>query len=171
MRDAEKEDDRQQRGGAEPDHQRDRRAAGAERGIEIRQIGPRQRQAADNPGDGKCGGDEIGRAGRTPLQRVQDLADRLLIVVGGVRRGAGKIARADRVGTEEVVAGRRGRTLGAAVGGAGQQIGHALGLACGLLFVLSDIEGFLDRRQRRLGRIRHLLWIVGHFGRRLACYA
>jgi len=59
MRDAEEEDDGQQRRGAEPDDQRGRRMAAAESGVEVGEIGDRQRQASNHPNGGKCRGDEI----------------------------------------------------------------------------------------------------------------
>ncbi len=180
VRHAEEENDRQQCSGAKPDHERDRRVARAQRGIDVGQISKRQRQTADDPGAGERGCDEIGRARRPPLQGVQDLADRLLIVVGRTAGLTGKIPRSDGLGAEQVVLSGRGR--GARAGGlgrAGQEVRHGSGhgsrhrlrAAPRLLFVLPNVECFLDRRQRRLGRVRHLLRIVGHFGRRLACYA
>ena len=86
MRDAEEEDDGQQRRGAKADHGGGWRMARAERRVEIGQIGPRQRQAADDPGGGEQGGDVIRGPGRTVLQRAQDAADRLLVVIGGAKR-------------------------------------------------------------------------------------
>ena len=55
-------------------------------------------------------------------------------------------------------------------GGAAERSGDAFRLAIGLV-VVADFERFLDRRQRRFGRIHYLLRVVGHVGRRLACYA
>ncbi len=113
--DAEEEDDRQQSRGAETDHQRDRRMVGTKRGIDVGKIGPGQREAADNPGAGKHGGDEIGRTRRPALQRLQDLADRLLIVIGGAAAAAGdrampRVGRRDRLSTGAAAAlGRRCR--------------------------------------------------------------
>ena len=98
---AEKEDDRQQRRGAKTDHQRDRRAVGTERGMDVRKIDPREREAADNPDAGKRRGDEIGRARGPTLQRLQDLADRLLIVVGDAER-SGRQDRAYRPGRSRI---------------------------------------------------------------------
>ena len=86
MRDAEEEDDGQQRRGAKADHGGGRRMAGAERRVEVGEIRPRQGQAADNPGGGEHGGDEIRGPGRTILQRAEDAADRLLVVIGGAKR-------------------------------------------------------------------------------------
>ncbi len=59
----------------------------ASRCVEIGQVGPRQREATNNPDGGEYGGDKIGRTGRTALERAQDLADRLPVVVRGKRRG------------------------------------------------------------------------------------
>ena len=84
---AEEEDDRQQRAGAEADHDGYGRMAGSERRAEVRQIGPGERNAADHPGDGEDGSNDVGRMRRATLQRLQHLADRALIVVGG---GAGR---------------------------------------------------------------------------------
>ena len=106
---------------------------------------------------------------------MQDLADRLLVVVGGAQRArTARVARADGVGVEQ----SRGRSgvaaaLGARpIGGAGAEASaDALRLALGPAAFVLEIERFLDRRQRRFGRILHLLRVVGHIGRRLACYA
>jgi len=93
----------------------------------------------------------------------------LLVVIGDARAGSGKIAGADRVGVEQArLRLCRGRALLALVGG--DEVGHVI-RRTRLRLVFLDIECFLDCRQRRLGRIRHLLRIIGHFGRSLACYA
>ena len=47
--DAEEENDRQQRRGAEPDQDRQRRVVGAERGIDVAEIGDGEGKAADDP--------------------------------------------------------------------------------------------------------------------------
>ena len=112
--DAEEEDDRQQRGGAEPDHDGRRRMSRAERRVEIREIGPGQRETAHHPGARKDRGDEIGGLRRTALQRVQNMTDRPLVVVRGRQRGGLEIPRADGVRVEHVgrLEGRRGAARG-----------------------------------------------------------
>jgi hypothetical protein len=190
MGDAEKEDDRQQRRRAKADHQGGRRVVGTERGAQARQIGPRQRQAADDPGAGKDRRHKIGRTGRPLLQRSQHLADRLLVVIGDAAGLRGKVARADSAGVDGLLVSSL-RTLAARPRIAREQIGHTfgpvfgsafrpalgpgtrlgLGLILVLIFIVPDIESFLDGRQRRFRRVHHLFRVVGHFGRRLACYA
>ena len=59
--------------------------------MQVRQIGQRKSKAADDPGAGKQRGDKVGRAGRATLQGMQNLADRLLIVIGGVSGGIDNI--------------------------------------------------------------------------------
>ena len=70
--------------------------SGPSAALQIRQIGPRQREAADHPGAENDRRDHIGGAGRAALQRVQDLPDRLLVVVGtgkrAVRRSAAPVS-------------------------------------------------------------------------------
>ena len=58
MGDAEKEDDRQQRRGTQRDEQCGRRVTRTQRGVQVRQIEPRQGHASDQPGRGKQGGDD-----------------------------------------------------------------------------------------------------------------
>ena len=117
MRHAEEEDDRQQRRSAQADHDGARRVAGAKRRVDVRQIGPGKGEAADYPGAGEQCGDEIGGARRPVLQRVQDLADRLLVVIGGAKGVGIAAASADLVGVEWRVGGRCRRCVAPAVGG------------------------------------------------------
>ena len=171
MGQAEEEDDRQQRRGPEADHDGGRRVAGAKRGVEIAQIGPGQRDAADHPDEGEHGGDNIGGARGSVLQRVQDLSDRLLIVIGGAKGLSIAAAGGGLAGVEGHVGGRRRRDVRPAVGGgAAKRLGDGFGLTIRLV-VVADFERFLDRRQRCFGRIHDLLGVIGHIGRRLACYA
>ncbi len=164
--DAEEEDDGQQRRGAKSDHGRGRRMARAKRRVEIGQIGPRQGETADNPGSGKHRGDEIGGPGRAVLQGLEDVADRLLIVIGGAKRlrlGGARARGADvveidglfergrrRFGLRHGVVGTRGRS-------------RAVVRRCRLpLLVVPDVEGFLDRRQGCFRRIHRLFRVIRH---------
>ena len=166
MRNAEKEDDRQQACRAESDNERYRRAAGAKRGMQIGQIGQRKSKAADDPGARKQSGDHVRRTGGTALQCVKDLADRLLIVIGGPRRDFGKLARADRLFVGRFGGGgRRGDLLGW-----GRKKVCRFSRTDRLLVLIVDVERLLDRRQRCFGWVRHFLRMIGHFGRRLASY-
>ena len=140
--------------------------AGAKRSIDIGQIGPRQGGAADQPGDREYGSDEIGRAGRAVLQRLQNLPNGLLIVISRAK-GAGIAAAAADV----VVGGERGWYRGhfaPVIRQIAGRIGDGFGLERRVAVVVVNLERFLDRRQRRFRRIHYLFWVVGHIGRRLA---
>ena len=48
---------------------------GAKRGVDVPQIGHGEGETADDPNAGKNRGDEVRRARRAVLQRLQDLTD------------------------------------------------------------------------------------------------
>ena len=169
VRHTEEENNRQQCCRAEPDQDRQRRVIGAERGADVAQIGPGKRETADDPGAGEYRGDEIGGAGRAVLQRAQYLADRLLIVVGGGISALVACRRTDLLGFEKIWSGNRRTVVPVLVRGG--VFGNAFRAVIRQIVVVADFERFLDRRQRRLGRIHDLFRIVGHIGRRLANYA
>ena len=166
MRDAEEEDDGQQRRGAKADHGGGRRMAGAERRVEVGEIRPRQGEAADNPGGGEHGGDEIRGPGRTVLQRAQDAADRLLVVVGGAKRlrlGGAVVAGVNVVEIDGLVEGGHCRLgLRHGVGGTRQRNLVVVRRRRLPLFVVPDVEGFLDRGEGCFRRIHQLFRVIGH---------
>jgi len=100
---------------------------------------------------------------------MKDLADRLLIVIGGATGNVRNIARAwsflglffggNDVGNLLRVLGRGGEKVWCGRG------------ARGLLVFFVDVERFLDRRQRSFGRVVRFFRVIGQFGRRLECYA
>src|SRR6516165_3093307 len=109
--------------------------------MEIREIGQREAKAANNPGSGKQRGDKIGGTRRTALQGMKDLADRLLIVIGGASGNVGDVACARRFLLDHDGVGNLLRALGRA----GEKVWRRGGGACGLVF-FTDVERFLDRR-------------------------
>ncbi len=166
VRDAEEKDDGQQRRGAKADHGGGRRMARAERRVEVGQIGPRQGEAADDPGGGEQGGDEIGGFGRTVLQRAQNAADRLLVVIGGVKRlrlGGAVAPSVDVVEIDGFVEGGHCR-LGPRHGVLGTRRRNLAVVRRSrlLLLVVSDVEGFLDRGEGCFRRIHQLFRVIGH---------
>ncbi len=56
------------------------------RGVQVGQIKESQRQAARHPGEREHGRHHVRGPGRALLEELQDLADRLAVVVGGVLR-------------------------------------------------------------------------------------
>ena len=136
--------------------------AGSERRAEVRQIGPGERNAADHPGDGEDGRNDVGRMRRATLQRVQHLADRALIVVGGAQ-AVRLHARVVRLGVIRlVVYGDRRRRGAPAPLGRKRRLIEAVQMAVQRDRTIFDVQCFLDRRQCRFGRVHHLR-IVGHF--------
>ncbi len=168
MSDAEEENDRQQGGGAEPDDGCHRRVARTERRADVAEVRPGQRHATHDPGGRKNHRHQIGGSGRAILQRAQDLADRLLVVIG--RMGARAADRtADVFRLEPMLAVER-RAVAPLV--MRMMLGELLGLtARQIVAVIPHLQSLLNRRERRLGRIHDLLRIVGHVGCRLANYA
>ena len=149
--------------------------SGPSAALKSDEIGPGQGEAADNPGGGKHGGDEIGGArpggaaaragsGRSTADRHWRREDRCGSAVAARPR---RRYRRDRRGLERGGASCRPVSSGASASGRGMPSGRLA--AC--VLVIPDIEGFLDRRQRRFRRIHQLFRVVGHVGRRLACYA
>ena len=77
------EHDRRQHEAGKPDHGRDAGRALLQHRLQIGQIEERQRDAARRPGEREHGRHDIGAVGRALLQAVQDLPDRLAVVIGG----------------------------------------------------------------------------------------
>src|SRR6516225_1305468 len=101
---------------------------------------------------------------------MEDLADRLLIVVGGASGDVGDIACARSF--RGWLFGRDGvGDLRRVLGCSDEKVRHGRGGTRRLVVFFTDVERFLDRRQRGFGRVGHFFRVVGHFGRRLACYA
>src|SRR6516165_10527637 len=101
---------------------------------------------------------------------MEDLADRLLIVVGGASGDVGDIACARSF--RGWLFGRDGvGDLRRVLGGSDEKVRRGRGGTRRLVVFFADVERFLDRRQRGFGRVVHFFRVVGHFGRRLACYA
>ena len=164
-----REEDRGKRGEDRCAH-----AARAERRLQVGKIQPAEQDAGQHPDDGEHGGDKVGRAGRAALDRAQDLADRFPVVIGRaahaadilgaahfvvecrIPRGGTRSSAPRRLGRRlirKMVRRRRRRRRGS------RRFGRRLGIP--------NIQRVLDRRQRRLCRILHLLRSVRHVGRRL----
>ena len=148
-------------------------------------IGPGQHQTEEDPGDRKAGGDEIGGAACTRLQRLQNLPDGLAVVVGGETAGRLVLgARRSALPTvieEEVAVGRwRRRWRRAVRASAGfrpcrisrrchgrtrrrDRRRHAMST-----LALPYVKCILDSGQRRFGRVVRLLRTISHIRRRLA---
>src|SRR6201981_858594 len=101
---------------------------------------------------------------------MEDLADRLLIVIGGASGNVGDVTCARSF--LGLLHGRDGLDdLLRALGRSGEKVWRGRGGTLRLLVLFVDVERFLDRRPRRFGPVVHFFRVVGHFGRRLACYA
>ena len=135
---------------------------GPDRGQEA----DRQRGAGRKPDDGedgRTGVDVAGRAAR--LQRLEQLADGLAVVIGGAARGArfldrieygalvGGSARLERRLVEHGRHRRRDRRR--------RFVAHRC-VAAGIGSRVADVEGFLDRRKRNFCGIFDLFGSVGH---------
>ena len=123
------EHDRRQHEAGEPDH-------GRNAGRSLRQRPPAGRAGRGRRGSrppttqasAKIDGDQVGGLGRAPLQGLQDLADRLAVVVGGApRRRAGRRRPDGARAFEQVLFGRRGRCARAAAGGLALRLGRWIG--------------------------------------------
>ena len=99
--------------------------AGAKGGVDVSQIGPGEAEATDNPSAGKYRGDEVRCARGTVLQRMQDLSNGLLVVIGG-SKGAGVAASsANLVGIEYGVVRRHRGVAPAFIGFVDGRLGNA----------------------------------------------
>ena len=171
------EQDRRQHEAGEADHGRDAGRALLQHRLQIGQIEERQHHAARRPGDREHGRDDVGGLGRALLQAVQDLADRLAVVIGG------ELARPHVVGgrgaatLEQVLLGRRRSDRVARCGGWARRWRRLRG--CGVLIagarssigLVGCAQDLLDGRQGLVRRVRQLLRVVRHVGRRLTRYS
>ncbi len=136
----------------------------AEQRAQLAAEADHQPDRADDPDDGEQRGDGERDTSRLALHRLQDLADRLLVVVGGLHdfpvvNGCGH-PRIERL----VPADRRdpGDALAALAGGLGGGRDRRRDRRCGV--GVAHIERVLDRRKRHLGRILALLRVDRHVG-------
>ena len=185
-----KEKDRQEIQRAQANEQGHDPAAFSNDCLQLRHIEPGKARATNQPGGGKNRSEGEGQAGRTALHGLQDLADRLAVVIGGGAAGNRRLfaarQRANGRGKKLVVVFGRAftrpftcpiaRSFGdhATVWPVAANIRrdlwvracrHEIGVGRGLLH--PDVQRFLDRGQRRFGRVVKFLGIVGHFRRRL----
>ena len=161
------------------------------------EIGHADEQAERDPGDREEERRHVGRARGAALQRLEHLADRLAVVIGGALRRLHLFEVGGRRAAPEGLAGSRrlagilqekvfvdrgrraGRTAprGALGFDAGRHVGERIGggrcrrrwLGCGGLRrgrrrrrVLTQVEGLLDRRHCRFGRILNSFRIIRH---------
>ena len=145
-------------------------AARTERRPQRGNVKPAQRKAGQHPDAGKDTGENVGRARGAALQRPQNTADGLAVVVGRTARRRGFLERA--VVVEEVCGiGRIGtqagpRSLGGGLLGTVRRF-RRRGRGFRRLVVIPHLKGVLDGRKRRFRRILHFLRGVGHDRRRL----
>ncbi len=157
-----------------------------QQGARIRlEEGPGRRHRDDGPADREQERDQVGGARGTLLQRLQDLADRLAVVIGGPPlRGVFDPGKRELALTELALAliaelalalvlvaeqllvhGRgAGRPRGKVEVGRRRRLGdrRLVAMASGLGRGFPQVEGVLNRRQSRLGRILHLSRVVRH---------
>ncbi len=161
--DRREEDQRQhaQNGRAEP--------ARTERGLQFGQVHPAEHDAGQHPDHGEDGRHQIGRAGRAALQRAQDLADRLAVVVGRTPHRGGVLETGNVVVegflTGDGAPGRLGSRLRLNL--LGRRLSRRRGSRVLGGLGIPNTERVLDRRQRRFRRVLHFLRSVRHVGRRL----
>ena len=136
------------------------RAAGAlaDEGLQRRQERDGEQSGADHPDAGKQRRQRVDVAGGAALlDRLQDLADGLAIVIG---RAARKPRLVGRVETRPV---RDARLEGALViGGTGNRTVVANRRSIAIDRRVADVQGFLNGRQRNFRRILGLLGVVCH---------
>ena len=156
------EDHRREQERREPDDGRNAGRALTQRRLQLGQEQEGEDRAADHPGEPENGRDHIRGLGGAALQRLENLADRLPVVVGG----AG--ARTRIVGVRAVEqllldgGGSRSFAPLPAAGLArwcGGWLQRRLGAAGGLI---RGAQNLLDRGQRLIRRVLDLLRIVRH---------
>ena len=155
---------------------RDRPQVGAE-------IGQADHDAEHHPDCGKEERRHVGRARGAPLHRLQNLPDRLAIVIGGALRRPHLFDRGGRGARPTVSCKNRSSSIGGALRLGRRRAGRsaatsAVKLANGSSVagrrrgrfgrravrrrVLPQVQGLLDRRHRGLSRILYSLRIVRH---------
>ncbi len=167
----EEEDDRGEEDHRQHAQNRRTETARAERSLQFGQVHPAEQEAGQRPDHREHRRDQIRGAGRAALDRAEDLADRLPVVVGGPANGGGFFEAGDGVVEDPRLRLRMPRRLGGNRFG-GKMIRRGLGRRCrfgrvGGRIGVPHVERVLDRRQRRFRRILHFLRSVRHVGRRL----
>ncbi len=162
----------------------------AEQGAQLAAEADHQSDRADHPDDGEQRGDEERDALRFALQRLEDLADQLLVVIGGVHDVAVVLGRGQRV-CRRIPVDRRislerrvpvewripvepvERRIPAGRGDArpalaafARSLGSGRDRSCDRLrrVGVAHIERVLDRRKRNLGWVFALLRVDRHVG-------
>ena len=148
-------------------------AGRAERRLQLGKVEPADGKSADHPHAGEDARQHIGGLVGTLLQRAQDGADRLAIIIRGrAAQRAGIIGPPDffveHVGLGGPLRPQAGpRRLRCSVVGMDERVRRRCPLRFARLLVVLYVKRVLDRRQSRLRRILHLLRSVRHVGRRL----
>jgi hypothetical protein len=114
----EQEHDRADKCGRQRDEQGGAPCPAAQQCFDFAHVAVGSAEGADHPGEREQGRNDIGRAGRTALERLQDLTTAGAVVIGGAPRLLG--ARGGRLGKQIVFRGLRGPP--AAAGGVGRYV-------------------------------------------------